>query len=125
MIQVNDLTFSYPGNKHRVFEGLTLQLSESRIYGLLGKNGMGKSTLLYLIAGLLKPKKGSILIDGLTASRRYPQMLQELYLVPEEYDLPDMTLASTPGSTKTSIHGSAGKHSRSASQTLRCRQKWT
>ena len=38
--------------------------------------------------------KGSILIDGLTASRRYPQMLQELYLVPEEYDLPDMTLAS-------------------------------
>lgn len=94
MIQVNDLTFSYPGNKHRVFEGLTLQLSESRIYGLLGKNGMGKSTLLYLIAGLLKPKKGSILIDGLTASRRYPQMLQELYLVPEEYDLPDMTLAS-------------------------------
>lgn len=94
MIQVNDLTFSYPGNKHRVFEGLTLQLSESRIYGLLGKNGMGKSTLLYLIAGLLKPKKGSILIDGLTASRRYPQMLQELYLVPEEYDLPDMPLAS-------------------------------
>ena len=47
MIQVNELTFSYPKSKHNVFEGLNLQLNENRIYGLLGKNGMGKSTLLY------------------------------------------------------------------------------
>ena len=58
MIQVNELTFSYPKSKQNVFEGLNLQLNENRIYGLLGKNGTGKSTLLYLIAGLLKPKKG-------------------------------------------------------------------
>ena len=42
MIQVNELTFSYPKSKHNVFEGLNLQLNENRIYGLLGKNGMGK-----------------------------------------------------------------------------------
>ena len=93
MIQVNELTFSYPGGKHNVFEGLNLQLNENRIYGLLGKNGMGKSTLLYLIAGLLKPKNGSVIVDGYTASYRYPEMLQELYIVPEEYDLPSMSLA--------------------------------
>ena len=57
MIQVNELTFSYPKSKHNVFEGLNLQLNENRIYGLLGKNGMGKSTLLYLIAGLLKRRR--------------------------------------------------------------------
>ena len=68
MIQVNELTFSYPKSKHNVFEGLNLQLNENRIYGLLGKNGTGKSTLLYLIAGLLKPKKGSVIVDGYTAS---------------------------------------------------------
>ena len=45
MIQVNELTFSYPKSKHNVFEGLNLQLNENRIYGLLGKNGTGKSTL--------------------------------------------------------------------------------
>lgn len=60
MIQVNELTFSYPKSKHNVFEGLSLQLKENRIYGLLGRNGMGKSTLLYLIAGLLRPQKGSV-----------------------------------------------------------------
>lgn len=48
MIQVNELTFSYPKSKHNVFEGLNLQLDENRIYGLLGKNGMGKSTLFIL-----------------------------------------------------------------------------
>ncbi len=93
MIQVNELTFSYPKSKHNVFEGLNLQLNENRIYGLLGKNGMGKSTLLYLIAGLLKPKKGRVIVDGYTASCRYPEMLQELYIVPEEYDLPNMSLS--------------------------------
>lgn len=93
MIQVNELTFSYPKSKHNVFEGLNLQLNENRIYGLLGKNGTGKSTLLYLIAGLLKPKKGSVIVDGYTASCRYPEMLEELYIVPEEYDLPNMSLS--------------------------------
>ena len=93
MIQVNELTFSYPKSKHNVFEELSLQLKENRIYGLLGRNGMGKSTLLYLIAGLLRPQKGSVLVDGYTASSRYPEMLEELYIVPEEYDLPNMPLS--------------------------------
>ena len=48
MIEVKNLVFSYPGSKHKVFDGLNLTLKENRIYGLLGKNGMGKSTLLYL-----------------------------------------------------------------------------
>ena len=94
MIQVNDITFSYPGSKHKVFDRLSLNLKDNHIYGLLGKNGTGKSTLLYLIAGLLRPKKGCILVDGLTASKRYPEMLQEIYLVPEEYNLPNMSLAN-------------------------------
>ena len=59
MIEVKNLVFSYPGSKHKVFDGLNLTLKENRIYGLLGKNGMGKSTLLYLIAGLLRPKNGT------------------------------------------------------------------
>ena len=44
MIEVKNLVFNYPGNKHKVFDGLNLTLKENRIYGLLGKNGMGKST---------------------------------------------------------------------------------
>jgi ABC transporter, ATP-binding protein len=75
-----------------VFDGLNLTLKENRIYGLLGKNGMGKSTLLYLIAGLLRPKKGNVCVDGIEAKERRPEMLREIYVVPEEYNLPNLTL---------------------------------
>ena len=60
MIEVKNMSFSYPGQKERVFDGFTLRIEESKIYGLLGKNGTGKSTLLYLIAGLLRPQAGSV-----------------------------------------------------------------
>ena len=92
MINVNNINFKYAGQKRLVFENFSLQLEENRIYGLLGKNGMGKSTLLYLIAGLLRPSKGTITCDSLTACKREAEMLQEIFLVPEEYDLPSMSL---------------------------------
>ena len=65
MIEINDISFRYPGTKHDIYSGFSLTLSENRIYGVLGKNGTGKSTLLYLISGLLRPGKGSILVDGM------------------------------------------------------------
>lgn len=43
MIDVKDLGFSYRGSKHQVFSHFDLQLEQGRIYGLLGKNGTGKS----------------------------------------------------------------------------------
>ena len=45
MIEVKNLVFNYPGNKHQVFDGLNLTLKENRICGLLGKNGMGRKCL--------------------------------------------------------------------------------
>lgn len=58
MIQVENLSFNYVGTKREVFSDFSLQLTDNKIYGLLGKNGTGKSTLLYLLCGLLRPKKG-------------------------------------------------------------------
>ena len=46
MIQVNNITFKYPGTKRNVFDGFNMTLEANNIYGLLGKNGTGKSTLL-------------------------------------------------------------------------------
>ncbi|MBF1384822.1 ABC transporter ATP-binding protein [Prevotella aurantiaca] len=92
MIEIKNLVFSYPGNKKKVFDGLNLTLQGNQVYGLLGKNGMGKSTLLYLISGLLRPKGGEVYIDGMEAKKRHPEMLREIYVVPEEYNLPDLTL---------------------------------
>lgn len=93
MIEIKNLAYHYAGSKHNVFDGFGLSLPDSRIYGLLGKNGMGKSTLLYLIAGLLRPSKGSIYTNGYEAQQRHPEMLREIYIVPEEYNLPNLTTA--------------------------------
>lgn len=92
MIEINHISFGYPGSKHHVFDDLSFSLESNRIYGLLGKNGMGKSTLLYLISGLLRPKSGNVLIDGIPSKDRQPVTLQDIFIVPEEYDMPPVTL---------------------------------
>ena len=82
MIEVNNISFRYPGSKRQVFYDFSLKLDSNNIYGLLGKNGTGKSTLLYLISGLLRPSKGEVIVDGNPAMKRRPEMLQELFIVP-------------------------------------------
>ena len=91
MIDVRDLSFHYQGSKHQVFSHFDLRLEPGSVYGLLGKNGTGKSTLLYLISGLLMPNAGSVTVDGVVSCRREPEMLQEVFFVPEEYAMPDMS----------------------------------
>jgi ABC-2 type transport system ATP-binding protein len=90
MINIQNLHFAY--RKKPVFTGLSLQLQPGHIYGLLGKNGTGKSTLLRNIAGLLFPDKGKIEVLGFTPGRRQPSFLQEIFMVPEEFYLPDVPL---------------------------------
>lgn len=92
MIDIQNISFRYAGQKGLVFSHFNLQLKENRIYGLLGKNGTGKSTLLYLIAGLLRPQMGEVSIDGMLATERRPEMLENLFIVPEEFELPAMKL---------------------------------
>ena len=90
MINIQNLHFAY--RKKPVFTGLSLQLQPGHIYGLLGKNGTGKSTLLRNIAGLLFPDNGKIEVLGFVPGKRQPAFLQEIFIVPEEFYLPDVPL---------------------------------
>ena len=92
MIEVNNISFRYPGTKHNVFSNFNMSLEANNIYGLLGKNGTGKSTLLYLISGLLRPANGEVKVDGRLATDRQPEMLKDMFIVPEEFNLPAVTL---------------------------------
>ena len=92
MIEVNNISFRYPGTKHNVFSNFNMSLEANNIYGLLGKNGTGKSTLLYLISGLLRPANGEVKVDGRLATDRRPEMLKDMFIVPEEFNLPAVTL---------------------------------
>ena len=92
MIEVKNLFFSYGKRKQKVFDDFSLALDKGSVYGLLGKNGTGKSTLLYLMTGLLRPQAGRVLYKGVDVSMRYPLTLQDMFLVPEELALPSVSL---------------------------------
>ena len=91
MLKIQNVTYGY-NSVHNVLENFSLSYEEPGIYGLLGKNGTGKSTLLYLITGLLSPKQGEITFDGVNTRLREPATLQEMFIVPEEYNLPSIML---------------------------------
>lgn len=94
MLQVENISFSYRKGKKNVLHDFSLSLEKGRVYGLLGKNGAGKSTLLYLMSGLLTPKSGKVMYHDTDVRRRLPVTLQDMFLVPEEFDLPPISLIS-------------------------------
>lgn len=63
------------------------------MYGLLGLNGAGKSTLMCLMAGLLTPNAGQVTVDGKNVRHRQPSTLSNIYVVPEEFEMPRMSLS--------------------------------
>lgn len=91
MIQIENLSFSYK-KKQQLFSDLNLTLTSGNIYGLLGKNGAGKSSLLKIMTGLLFPKSGNINIEGYTPKERNPQFLREIYSITEEFYVPSMMM---------------------------------
>ena len=82
MIQIDNLAFSY--GPVEVLRNISMRLEPGRIYGLLGENGVGKTTLLTLLSGLKKCGTGSIDIDGRIPYRREPGLLADLYYLPDE-----------------------------------------
>ena len=91
MIKVQDITFGYRKGQ-KVWEDFSIDFEDGGIYGLLGKNGVGKSTLLYLISGLLHPSRGTVDVDGHAPRNRETVFLQDMFIVPEEFALPNVTL---------------------------------
>lgn len=89
MIKVKNLSFRYRG-KHSVFRDFDLSVEEGKICGLLGSNGIGKSTLLKLISGLLSPNSGSVEVLGTEAQKHTLPMLQNIAYLPEEFSLPNI-----------------------------------
>ncbi|MGB4415585.1 MAG: ATP-binding cassette domain-containing protein [Paludibacter sp.] len=90
MVKIQNVTFSY-SKKTALLKNLSLELEAGRIHGLLGKNGEGKSTLLKLMSGLVFSQEGNIEVMGFNPQKRKPEMLREIFFLPEE--LPQITLS--------------------------------
>ena len=91
-MEIQQLSYSYPRQSTPVFSDFNLTFSPGKIYGLLGPNGAGKSTLLYIMAGLLAPQTGQATLDGVNVRRRKPSTMCEIFLVPDEFELPNVSL---------------------------------
>jgi energy-coupling factor transporter ATP-binding protein EcfA2 len=64
LLKTLELRYAYPGNHKEILQGVTVNFRAGEITALTGDNGCGKTTLLKLLAGILKPSAGRILIDG-------------------------------------------------------------
>jgi len=91
MIEINDLNFGY-SKRHMLFKNLSMQLHAGHIYGLLGKNGAGKSSLLKNLAGLVYADSGKIVVMGHDPAKRQPSLLRQICFIPEEFYLPSVKI---------------------------------
>lgn len=91
MIEIKSVSFRY-GKGAMVLEHLDLQLKPGSIYGLLGENGVGKTTLLKMMAGLLFPNEGQIRVLGFEPRRREAAFLQQVYFLPDSPQVEEISL---------------------------------
>jgi ABC-type nitrate/sulfonate/bicarbonate transport system ATPase subunit len=109
MISLSHLTFSYP-HQPPLFEDFSWQVAAGQAWAVLGASGCGKTTLLYLLAGLLQPTHGSLQVGGTPLLRPRPQtglVLQDYGLLPWATVRQNVQL----GLQLRSFYGPDGKHS--------------
>lgn len=87
-IEIKDLSFRYLNTKKDALDHVSLQIKKGECIGIVGETGSGKSTLVDLILGLLKPYVGSILVDGQYPVHSY-QWHQKIGYVPQSIYLTD------------------------------------
>ena len=108
MIEVQALTFQYPG-RPPIFDRFGWAVAAGEAWAVLGPSGYGKSTLLYLLAGLRAPTSGTVRIEGQTITRPRPRtglILQDFGLLPWATCAQNVSL----GLRVHGFYGPDGKH---------------
>lgn len=91
MIELRNVDYAYRKG-HNILDNLSLTVDSGSVCGLLGRNGVGKSTMLYLMAGLLRPQSGTVACGGFVPFERKTSFLNDIFIVPEEFTLPAISM---------------------------------
>jgi ABC-type multidrug transport system ATPase subunit len=83
MLELGDLVKVYPGPV-AALQGVTLSIPEG-MFGLLGPNGAGKTTLMRIVAGLLEPTSGRVVLDGEDVTEKPERISARLGYLPQEF----------------------------------------
>ena len=86
LVKVTNLKKSY-GSKEAV-KGISFEIKQNEILGLLGPNGSGKTTTIGMMLGLLKPSNGEILIDGINIEKNRIEILKKINFISPYIELP-------------------------------------
>ncbi len=93
-IKLRDIGYSYDGGPVTIFEDVSLNIERGQKIGVIGPTGSGKSTFIELLAGLLEPTMGSILIDdNLLRGRQLEEWRKLVAFVPQNVYLADTSIA--------------------------------
>lgn len=92
IIDIRHLTKRY--GKLTALDNVTLSVSEGSVFGLIGPDGAGKTTLYQILTTLLNPDEGSAAVAGLDVVRDYRKLRTEIGYMPERFSLyPDLTVS--------------------------------
>ena len=93
-IEIKNLIFKYPSTEKKVIDNLSISINKGETIGIAGASGEGKSTLLDLICGLLKPTSGQILVDEIDINSKKNNWQSKIGYVPQDIYLLDDSIKS-------------------------------
>ena len=87
VLEVNNLSFAY-SKTHPVFHNVNFSLEAGEVFTILGPNGVGKSTLLHCLVGLLTPNEGTVMVNGKKLGNlKHKTLAQQVAYVPQDYHI--------------------------------------
>lgn len=91
-ISLTGITFSYPGSQTTILGNADMEILPGQSVGIIGTSGAGKTTVVDIILGLLKPQAGHVLVDGVDIERNLESWLSHLAYIPQQIFLMDDTI---------------------------------
>ena len=91
-INLDKISYKYPGTDKLILDNADMEIPVGKSVGIVGTSGAGKTTIVDVMLGLLKPVSGHIYADGVDVMEHYPQWLKNIGYIPQTIFMIDSTI---------------------------------